>query len=72
MIKIIDNTLKEYTFYDLGVGATFKYKDNYFIKIELVEHGLHEWNAIKLNNGELISFDDDAKVTPFNCELIIL
>ena len=71
-MKIIDNALKDFTFYDLGVGATFKQKEDYFIKIELVEHGKCEWNAVMLKTGELCFFSNEEKVIPFNCELIIL
>lgn len=71
-MKIIDNALRDHTFDELDVGATFKQREEYFIKIEEVTYGLHPWNAIQLNTGELNYFTDNAEVIPFNCELIVL
>lgn len=73
-MKIIDNALRGITFGELGVGATFKCGDAYFMVIGLGAGAFEadEDFAVNLSNGELESFDDDTAVIPFNCELIVL
>ena len=74
MVKIIDNALNGVRFKDLGVGATFKFGDEYFMVIGYGTGMLdpNEDNAVNLSTGGLDSFGDDTIVIPFNCELIVL
>ena len=71
-MKIIDNAIRDFTFFELGIGATFKCSGVYFIKIQEVEYNTHFRNAVRLDSGDLYCFDVDDKVIPFNCELIVL
>lgn len=71
-MKIIDNSLNDFTFNDLGEGATFKYGEDYFVKTETIVTEFHTYNAVKLASGEVYTFHDDDIVIPFNCELIVL
>jgi hypothetical protein len=72
-MKIIDNVLRDFEFSELGVGATFKHQGNYYLRIEDLksEWGVN-YNAVELYTGKLCAFIEDAKVSPFNCELIVL
>jgi hypothetical protein len=72
MIKVIDNALSGVTFGDLETGATFKYKNDYYMKTSWVIDQMDSYNAVDLSNGELCSMDCDDVVLPFNCELIVL
>lgn len=74
MVKVTDNVLNGMKFKDLGVGATFKCGDAYFIVVGWGKGTCdpHEDNAVNLSNGCFESFDDDTIVIPFNCELIVL
>ena len=71
-MKVIDNSLRDFTFNELGISSTFKYGDGYFIKIETIQNEFHTYNAIKLNSGTAYTFHEDDIVVPFNCELIVL
>ena len=71
-MKIIDNVFKEYTFGELGQGATFKIGELYLMKTEDYTSNGDEVNAVNLANGELVFRMDDEIVHPFTCELIIL
>lgn len=71
-MKIIDNALKGLTFGNLGIGATFYYKESYFIKTIRMLDGNYEVNAVELTEGTVAYFDDTKNVIPFECELIIL
>ena len=69
MVKVIDNALRNIRFGDLALGATFKHKDEYYIKTIFVREG---YNAVDLENGTMYCFTDADIVIPFNCELIVL
>jgi len=71
-MKIIDNALGGIEFGDLGVGATFKYGEEYFIKIPLISCQTSYHNAVNLEEGTTHCFNADESVIPFNCELIVL
>ena len=73
-MKIIDNTKIVFTFDALRVGATFKFEDTYYMKIERVEliPAYGEYNAVILTTGALSLFDSDEEVIPFDSELIVL
>ena len=72
MLTIIDNSLNGVKFTDLGVGATFKYDDYYYIVTEKVDTQTMIINSVRLDNGVFTYFDADDIVIPFNCELIVL
>lgn len=72
-MKIIDNVLRPFSIDDLGEGATFKYGNEYFLKLYREirdEHG--PLNAVRLTDGVPLLFRDDVAVIPFSCELIVL
>lgn len=69
-MKVIDNALTGIRFDSLGMGATFKYGDNYYIVIEARNDTAP--NAVNLEHGTLSYFGANHLVIPFNCELIIL
>lgn len=71
-MKVIDNALRGLNFEELGVGATFKYGEEYFIKTKELSDEDRVVNAIELEEGIAYNFDAYDKVMPFNCELIIL
>lgn len=72
-MKIIDNALRGIEFKDLGVGATFQYDNNYYLRTEDIVIGAGiVYNATNLESGEMCNFVLITKVIPFNCELIVL
>lgn len=71
-MKVIDNVKRQVTFFELRTGTTFKFESGYFIKINVVERNNYQFNAVKLDDGELYDFSADKAVIPFNCELIVL
>ena len=72
-MKIIDNVLRGAKFETLEVGATFKYDDDYYLRVKNCDIGYDiVYNAVQLNSGELFNFIPHAEVFPFNCELIVL
>ena len=72
MIKVIDNAIRKVTFFELETGETFKFESGYFIKINVVERNDYQYNAVKLDDGELYDFQQGKVVIPFNCELIVI
>ena len=72
-MKIIDNVLRDFTFSELDAGVTFKHNGYYYLRTVDIksEHGV-TYNAVELYTGKLCAFINDAKVFPFNCELIVL
>ena len=72
MIKVIDNASQGVRFGLLETGATFKYMDNYYIKVSIIQDQMESYNAVDLSDGEFEYFNADEFVRPFNCELIIL
>ena len=72
-MKIIDNVLKPYKFKDLGEGATFKYNNEYFIRLnQEIRDQYGPYNAVRLTDGALVMCSEGNPVIPFNCELIVL
>ena len=71
-MKIIDNVFRDYKFEELVEGATFKFGDEYFLKIEEFHSSEMVCNAINLVSGALDYIMRHETVHPFNCELIIL
>ena len=71
-MKIIDNVFKEYTFGELGQGATFKIGEKYRLKTDKFTSNDDAVNAVDLVSGELVFVMDDEIVHPFQCELIVL
>lgn len=72
-MKIIDNVLKKTNFDSLGIGATFKYNDDYYLKTVTITVGVGTaYNAVLLDSGKMFHFGPDTMVIPFNCELILL
>lgn len=72
-MRIIDNVLRDFEFSELEVGTTFKHQGNYYLRIDDLKS---EWgvmyNAVELYTGKPCAFIQDAKIFPFNCELIVL
>ena len=71
-MEIVDHVLTGAEFKELGVGATFKYGEEYYIKTHNVETNDSVYNAVALANGTHEFFAYDDSVIPFNCELIVL
>lgn len=71
-MKVIDNALRGISFDNLGVGATFKYRDDYFIKTKMISDASELVNAINLEEGTVAYFDGSEEIIPFECELIVL
>lgn len=71
-MEIIDNVLSGVEFKDIGIGATFKCANNYYIKTQKIETGDSVFNSVCLDDGEYEFFAAVDKVYPFNCELIVL
>ena len=72
MLKVIDNVFNGMKFKELGVGATFKLNNEYFIKTETVEVEGETYNIVGFADGLLDHVRDNEIVYPFNCELIVL
>lgn len=73
-MKVIDNALRGITFDNLGIGATFKDGECYYIKTKMLQDvdEVCYKNAIDLEDGTAHFYDGNEKVIPFDCELIIL
>lgn len=72
-MKIIDNVLRPFSINDLGEGATFKYGNEYYIKLyREVRDEFGPANAVRLTDGMLCIFTEGEQIFPFNCELIVL
>ena len=75
-MKITDNRYKPNVvmFKDLNIGDCFEYRGDFYIKMYPIERDdLEECNytAFKLGCSRAWSFNNDAKVTKVNMEVII-
>ena len=70
------------TFDTLRQGCVFDYKENLYMKLFYIyqaknihllsdDQGIIRYNAVHLESGKLMSFDDKALTIPLNVELII-
>ena len=72
-MEIIDNTIKESKdFWDVEIGAVFKYNNDIYLSVEMVRRYEDDYrNAVNLNNGELVYFKDEDKVEVLKAKLIV-
>ena len=63
MIEICDNRENAYGFGCLNRGDVFERSGTYAIKIDEVTIGSNHYNAVDLQNGDLLFFDRYTEVT---------
>ena len=63
MIEICDNRESAYRFGALNRGDVFDHNGAYAMKIDDVTIGSNHYNAVDLQNGDLLFFDRYANVT---------
>ena len=73
-MKVVDTRSEHRTkFGDLGVGTTFIYDYTLYMKMGTMQSPAGRTvNAIVLNSGNDVRFDDGELVTPVKCELHIV
>lgn len=55
-------------FSDIGCGDVFEYNNTFYMKIEIPKN-LN--NALDLDDGHVLFFDDSKWVKPVDCKLVI-
>lgn len=73
-MKVIDKRMEtKKTFSSIGVGSTFMYDHELYMKINLMQSPAGRTvNAIMLGLGNDVRFGDEELVTPVKCELHIV
>lgn len=72
-MKITDKFKRKETAYrNVGVGAVFKYENEYYMATEEIEDSYEDvYNCVKLESGELYSLDNDTMVEVLDAEMIV-
>lgn len=71
-MNIIDNVFGGTEFRRIKTGATFKYGERYYMKIDEVLYYGNPCNAVCLTNGTLELIEGDKEVNPFMAELKVM
>lgn len=72
-MKITDRFKRKETKYgSIDVGIVFKYENEYYMTTEEITDNYDDvYNCVKLESGELYSFDNDDMVEVLDAEMIV-